>query len=223
MLLALFPSTPFRPCLASGEEDVAIIAFEIFDELIESPAPLLGDSVKSIVQFSLEVFSTQSLESNTRHQAIQIISWLAKYKSNILKKHKLIIPILHILCPLLAESTNEDEDDDLAPDRAATEVIDTMALNIPKHVFPPNSLFSSVQLPSAITHCYPSVADLTIPPSTFTTTQPFRSTVNNTIDPTFHFNFRPAIAPSTTAPPNLPPSSTQQHHRNPHCLLLPRG
>ncbi|CAI8591539.1 unnamed protein product [Vicia faba] len=138
-----------RQCLASGEEDVAIIAFEIFDELIESPAPLLGDSVKSIVQFSLEVCSTQSLESNTRHQAIQIISWLAKYKSNILKKHKLIIPILHILCPLLAESTNEDEDDDLAPDRAAAEVIDTMALNIPKHVFPPVLEFASVSYQNA--------------------------------------------------------------------------
>jgi len=57
-----------RQCLSSGDEDVAIIAFEIFDELIESPAPLLGDSVKSIVQFSLEVCSSQNLESNTRHQ-----------------------------------------------------------------------------------------------------------------------------------------------------------
>lgn len=59
-----------RQCLASGEEDVAIIAFEIFDELIESPAPLLGDSVKSIVQFSLEVCSNQNLELNTRHQVM---------------------------------------------------------------------------------------------------------------------------------------------------------
>lgn len=57
-----------RQCLASGEEDVAVIAFEIFDELIESPAPLLGESVRSIVQFSLEVCSNPNLESNTRHQ-----------------------------------------------------------------------------------------------------------------------------------------------------------
>lgn len=57
-----------RQCLANGGEDVASIAFEIFDELIESPAPLLGDSVKSIVQFSLEVCSSQSLELNIRHQ-----------------------------------------------------------------------------------------------------------------------------------------------------------
>lgn len=57
-----------RQCLASGEEDVAVIAFEIFDELIESPAPLLGESVKSIVQFSLDVCSSPNLETNTRHQ-----------------------------------------------------------------------------------------------------------------------------------------------------------
>lgn len=57
-----------RQCLVNGEEDIASIAFEIFDELIESPASLLGDSVKSIVQFSLEVCSSQSLELNIRHQ-----------------------------------------------------------------------------------------------------------------------------------------------------------
>ncbi|XP_065852307.1 uncharacterized protein [Euphorbia lathyris] len=135
-----------RQCLGSGEEDVAVIAFEIFDELIESPAPLLGDSVKSIVQFSLEVCSSQNLEPNTRHQAIQIISWLAKYKSNSLKKYKLAIPILQVMCPLLAESTDADEDDDLNPDRAAAEVIDTMAMNLPKHVFPPIFEFASINI-----------------------------------------------------------------------------
>jgi len=97
------------------------------------------------MQFSLDVCSSQNLESNARHQAIQIISWLAKYnKYSTLKKHKLIIPILQVLCPLFAESTNGNEDDDLAPDRAAAEVIDTMALNIPKHVFQPVVEFASV-------------------------------------------------------------------------------
>ncbi|GMP39268.1 hypothetical protein CsSME_00010171 [Camellia sinensis var. sinensis] len=138
-----------RQCLASGEEDVAIIAFEIFDELIESPAPLLGESVKAIVQFSLEVCSSQNLESSTRHQAIQIISWLAKYKSNSLKRHKLVIPILQVICPLLAEASNSDGDDDLAPDRAAAEVIDTMALNLSKHVYPPVFEFASLSSQSA--------------------------------------------------------------------------
>ncbi|GFP99204.1 probable importin subunit beta-4 [Phtheirospermum japonicum] len=138
-----------RQCLASGDEDVAVIAFEIFDELIESPAPLLGESVKAIVQFSLEVCASPNLDSNTRHQAIQIISWLARYKSSSLKRYKLVGPVLQIMCPLLAESTNRDEDDDLAPDRAAAEVIDTMALNLSKQVFPPVFEFASISSQNA--------------------------------------------------------------------------
>lgn len=48
------------------------------------------------------------------------------------------------MCPLLAESTDRDEDDDMAPDRAAAEVIDTMAINLSKQVFPPVFEFSSL-------------------------------------------------------------------------------
>ncbi|RCV45445.1 hypothetical protein SETIT_9G454600v2 [Setaria italica] len=133
-----------RQCLANGEEDVASIAFEIFDELIESPAPLLGDSVRSIVQFSLEVSANQDLEINIRQQAIQIVSWLAKFKASFLKKHKLVVPILQVMCPLLTETANEDEDSDLAADRSAAEVIDTMAINLPRHVLAPVLEFASV-------------------------------------------------------------------------------
>ncbi|XP_068648422.1 uncharacterized protein [Aristolochia californica] len=134
-----------RQCLANGEEDVATIAFEIFDELIESPAPLLGESIKSIMHFSLEVSSCKDLEINTRHQAIQIISWLAKYKPISLKRHELVLPILQVMCLLLVE-THGDEDDDLAIDRSAAEVIDTAAVNIPKHVFPPILEFASMNI-----------------------------------------------------------------------------
>ncbi|KAK1594076.1 hypothetical protein QYE76_027184 [Lolium multiflorum] len=133
-----------RQCLANGDEDVASIAFEIFDELIESPAPLLGDSVRSIVQFSLEVSSNHDLEINIRQQAIQIISWLVKFKASFLKKNKLIVPILQVMCPLLTETANEDEESDLAADRSAAEVIDTMAINLPRHVFGPVLEFASV-------------------------------------------------------------------------------
>lgn len=48
------------------------------------------------------------------------------------------------MCPLLTEAPPEDDDSDLAADRAAAEVIDTMALNLPKHVFPPVFEFSSL-------------------------------------------------------------------------------
>ncbi|KAM7478866.1 hypothetical protein LguiA_027079 [Lonicera macranthoides] len=47
------------------------------------------------------------------------------------------------------ESTDRDKDDhDLAPDRAAAEVIDTMALNLSKHVFPTVLEFASLSIQS---------------------------------------------------------------------------
>nr|ATG70913.1 ARM repeat superfamily protein [Juniperus phoenicea] len=134
-----------RQCLANGDEEVATIAFEIFDDLVESPAPVLGSSILPIVQFALEVCSRKDLEASTRHQAIQIISWLAKYKPKALIKHKLVNPILAAMCPLLAEGNKRDEDDDLSSDRAAAEVLDTMAMSLPrKHIFPPVLNFASL-------------------------------------------------------------------------------
>ncbi|KAF8756351.1 hypothetical protein HU200_011068 [Digitaria exilis] len=48
------------------------------------------------------------------------------------------------MCPLLTETASEDEDSDLAADRSAAEVIDTMAINLPRHVLAPVLEFASV-------------------------------------------------------------------------------
>lgn len=61
-----------RFCLANGDEDTAGKAFEIFDELVESPAPLLGPTIPGILQFALEVASTTKYELSTRNQALQV-------------------------------------------------------------------------------------------------------------------------------------------------------
>ncbi|XVF02933.1 hypothetical protein REPUB_Repub04eG0217300 [Reevesia pubescens] len=99
-----------RQCLAAGEEDVAIIAFEIFDELIESPAPLLRDSVKSIVRFSLEVSSSQNLESNTRHQnanpkfreaSVTVLGVVSEGCAELIKDK--LEPVLHIVLGALRD------------------------------------------------------------------------------------------------------------------------
>ncbi|MCO5558950.1 hypothetical protein L7F22_012541 [Adiantum nelumboides] len=126
-----------RECLANGSEEVAILAFEIFDELVESPVPVFGTSITDIVQFALEVCSNKEFELNVRHQAIQILSWLSKYKPKTLVKYKAVHPILKVICPLLAEVNNRQDEDELSMDRAAAEVLDTMALSLPKkYVFP---------------------------------------------------------------------------------------
>lgn len=59
----------------------------------------------------------------------------------------MVVPILQVMCPLLTETASGDggdEESDLAADRAAAEVIDTMAINIPRHVFGPVLEFASL-------------------------------------------------------------------------------
>ncbi|XP_024542572.1 importin-4 isoform X1 [Selaginella moellendorffii] len=126
-----------RYCLETGSEDVAVLAFEIFDELIESPVSLLGQSIPVIVHFALEVALNSKWEQSTRYQALQTISWLAKYKPKTLVKHKLVPAIISSMCQILSEEDFELDEYSVSADRAAAEVLDTMALHlINKHVFP---------------------------------------------------------------------------------------
>jgi hypothetical protein len=76
-------------------------------------------------------------------QAIQILSWLSKYKPKTLVKHKMVGPILAVMCSILAEPDTRNHEDEVAPEHAAAEVLDTMAMNLPKkHIFPPVLHFS---------------------------------------------------------------------------------
>ncbi|XP_039044668.1 importin-4-like [Hibiscus syriacus] len=154
-------------CSQSQQEDhreVALILFSSLTETIGSTfrphfaelqallLKCLQDETSNLVRVAALKAVGSFLEftnDGAEVSAIQIISWLAKFKANSLKKQKLVTSILQVMCPLLAESSNDEEDDDLAPDRAAAEVIDTMALNLSKHVFPLVFEFASVSIQNA--------------------------------------------------------------------------
>lgn len=67
-------------------------------------------------------------------------------------KHKLVAPILSVMYPILAEQSHHSTDEDTA-DKAAAELLDTMALSLPKkHVFPPVFHFVSSNLKNSDWH-----------------------------------------------------------------------
>lgn len=80
-------------------------------------------------------------------QAIQILSWLAKYKPKTLVRHELVTPILTVMCPILAEPDARHSESDVSSDRAAAEVLDTIAMSLPKkYVFPTVLAFAVANL-----------------------------------------------------------------------------
>ncbi|KAL8134394.1 hypothetical protein AgCh_009428 [Apium graveolens] len=104
--------------------------FDEVEVLVESSAPLFGESIRSIVQFLLEVWSSPNLESSTRHHVLQLISWIAKYKFNSLKKHKLSIPILQVMCPLLAELEELLIGQGILPTRMKLQIVATLSIPV---------------------------------------------------------------------------------------------
>ena len=58
--------------LAAEDEHIAIEACEIFIDLIEAPAPVLGPTIPDLVRWCLQVAATTSYDLATREMALQV-------------------------------------------------------------------------------------------------------------------------------------------------------
>jgi hypothetical protein len=58
--------------LASGDEQAAIDACEIFIDLIEAPAPVMGPSMPELVRWCMQVTTTTSYDLATREMSLQV-------------------------------------------------------------------------------------------------------------------------------------------------------
>eukprot|EP00897_Mesotaenium_endlicherianum_P001169 jgi/Mesen1/11052/ME000099S10502 len=118
-----------RHCIAHGEEEAALRAFEIFDDLVESPAPILGPALPAIFTFALE-------------QAAQMVGWMARWKPKAVQKHRLAPPALAVLLPLLAEADAHAGDTaaDVPASAFAGQVVDVMCQSLPSKAVLPSVL-----------------------------------------------------------------------------------
>ena len=57
--------------LAAEDEQVAVDACEIFIDLIEAPAPILGPSIPDLVRWCMQVATSTQYELATREMALQ--------------------------------------------------------------------------------------------------------------------------------------------------------
>ena len=56
----------------SGDEAAARDACELFTDLIESPAPVLGPAIPELARWSMQVAAATHLELDTREMALQV-------------------------------------------------------------------------------------------------------------------------------------------------------
>ena len=117
---------------------------------------MLAPTIPEILEFALGVAATRSYELATRRAALEIVGWLARHKPKMLTRRKLVGPILTALCPLLAEphegGEEGDDDDELPLHKAASQTVDTLALELPaKLVYPHVRAFAAAAMGHAET------------------------------------------------------------------------
>eukprot|EP00656_Telonema_subtile_P032230 TRINITY_DN3532_c0_g1_i2.p1 TRINITY_DN3532_c0_g1~~TRINITY_DN3532_c0_g1_i2.p1 ORF type:complete len:697 (-),score=219.70 TRINITY_DN3532_c0_g1_i2:73-2163(-) len=133
-----------------GEEDSSgtlIASFELLDDLLESPGPVLAAHLPSVVEALLKIAGERGLDRSTRERAINFFYFAALRKPKMLTKAKLMGKILEVMFQVLCEAEDEDEDG-TSTHELAGQAINMMCTHLPnKQIFPVLAQFVSQALP----------------------------------------------------------------------------
>ncbi|GBG68591.1 hypothetical protein CBR_g3136 [Chara braunii] len=142
-------------CSQSSQEEHREVALILFSSLTETVGDMLRpqfvtlhaifvnglrdkDSSRVRVAALKAVGSLLDWIQTEQEVAVEIISCLARFKPKTLVRHKLVLPILSVMCPVITEPEGRDEEDEISAHRFAAQLVDTLAVNLPKkHVYPP--------------------------------------------------------------------------------------
>eukprot|EP00727_Mastigamoeba_balamuthi_P005803 m51a1_g1842 putative probable importin subunit beta-4-like (1087) ;mRNA; f:568834-573287 len=122
-----------RHCVQTSQEQPVILAFEVFDELMETETRAGTACIPVLVQFSLEVVANTNLELPIRQIAFTFVEWVARFKPKFMVKNHLLKPVLDVLFAMCAEPEDEDADDDETESahKFAAEMIDLLSEVLP--------------------------------------------------------------------------------------------
>eukprot|EP01116_Phalansterium_solitarium_P010141 TRINITY_DN2460_c0_g1_i3.p1 TRINITY_DN2460_c0_g1~~TRINITY_DN2460_c0_g1_i3.p1 ORF type:complete len:1068 (+),score=372.31 TRINITY_DN2460_c0_g1_i3:1435-4638(+) len=145
-----------RWCLTDDRDQEVIAAFEVFEDLVETPTSVVNTCVPELVRFALEIGAARDkVDLPVRQAALTLVEWCLQYKVKPIVKAQLIGPMLHVAFAMCAEPEDDDDADDgnLTAHKFAGQLLDTIALRVPsKHVFRPSMDFVAQYLGSQDAH-----------------------------------------------------------------------
>jgi len=139
--------------IAGVDQDKAMVAIDIFDELIESEVSIVVPHIKPMVELCLRIGQDPqgNVEDGLKIKAITFLGRLTRLKKKTIVKHKLYIPMIQVIFSVMAsqdlpedDEDDEDAEDDDSPGLAASQSLDILALNLPPEKYI-TALLSQVQ------------------------------------------------------------------------------
>jgi len=136
--------------IAGVDQDKAVTAVDIFDELIESEVAIVVPHIKPMVELCMKLAQNEGLDDSLRIKSVTFLGRLTKLKKKTIVKHKLYIPMIQVIFKIMTqqelpdEDDDEDAEDDDSPALAASQSLDVLALNLPPEKYI-TALLSQVQ------------------------------------------------------------------------------
>ncbi|WVR09018.1 hypothetical protein IAU60_006078 [Kwoniella sp. DSM 27419] len=122
--------------IADEDDEGVKHGYDAFETLLIIEAPLVSKHVAELVQFFLGVASKKDVDDEMRCGALNVLSWVIRYKKSKVQALGLARPIIEGLLPIGCEDDPEDVDED-SPSRLAFRTLDNLSQALPpQQVFP---------------------------------------------------------------------------------------
>jgi importin-4 len=115
-----------------GDEDRTMQAFEVFQTLLGCESALLAKHFKDLVQFMVDLAVEKNIAEESRSQALSFLMQCVKYRRMKIQGIKDMGEQLTTKSmQIVAEMTEDDDEDDITPARSALGLLDLLAGSLP--------------------------------------------------------------------------------------------
>jgi len=132
----------FKQCVSAtveGEDTMTAVstAFEILDDLLECPVPIINDHMPQLCQVLMAITANTEFDLNLRERAANFFLFAGEHKHKVLLKAKLVEPIATGLLRILCESEADTPEDQTSAHEFAGQALNVFCVKMPnKHIFP---------------------------------------------------------------------------------------
>lgn len=118
-----------KHCIATGDEQSTVTAFQVFDYLAESPVPVITHHIPLLVDLMLSTALNRQLSLNIREQASLFVSACIEGKPGKFVKSGLVEPTVRGAIALVTEPLDPEavrNTDDILPQHMAAELLEAL-------------------------------------------------------------------------------------------------
>ncbi|KAK5657985.1 hypothetical protein OQA88_2538 [Cercophora sp. LCS_1] len=121
-----------KDAVSAGDTEKSGQAFEVFQQFLAYSPALLGQYLKDLVQFMIDLAANTEADEDTRTQALAFLAQTVRYRRMKIQGMKGMGEQLTQKAMLILTEIDDDEDDDeMGPSRSALALLDQLANDLP--------------------------------------------------------------------------------------------